>query len=92
MKQIYLLSLLSFLFIRISAQDSLSLGINDSTSLPVENVKQKLAGLGAITEINAADFNKGAIFSPMQLIQGKVPGLIIFKWVLLYSSYFYSIE
>jgi len=26
-------------------------------------------------KVNFNDFNKGAIFSPLQLIQGKVPGL-----------------
>ena len=33
----------------------------------------------AVTSIKAEDFNKGAITSPAQLLQGKVPGLIIAK-------------
>lgn len=33
----------------------------------------------AVTTIKAEDFNKGAITSPAQLLQGKVPGLIIAK-------------
>jgi hypothetical protein len=28
-------------------------------------------------KVNSNDFNKGAIFSPLQLIQGKVPGFAI---------------
>ncbi|MDZ4709234.1 MAG: SusC/RagA family TonB-linked outer membrane protein [Saprospiraceae bacterium] len=33
----------------------------------------------AVSSIKAEDFNKGAITSPAQLLQGKVPGLIIAK-------------
>jgi TonB-linked SusC/RagA family outer membrane protein len=79
MKQIYFLSLLAFFFNNISAQDSLSLKFNDSISLSIKEVKDKMASLGAVTEIKADDFNKGAIFSPMQLIQGKVPGFAIMR-------------
>jgi TonB-linked SusC/RagA family outer membrane protein len=36
---------------------------------------QESARLGAITAIEAADFNQGNIFDPYALIQGRVPGL-----------------
>lgn len=79
MKQIKFLILFIFFLNKILAQDSLNLKTSDSTSLSFIEVKYKAAILGAVTEIETDDFNKGAIFSPMQLIQGKVPGLAIMR-------------
>ncbi len=40
-------------------------------------VTRKTDVTSAITSVKEKDFNKGAVISPMSLVQGKVPGLVI---------------
>lgn len=80
MTQIYFLSLFAFFLNNISAQDSLSLKPDDSTSLSVKEVKDKMASLGAVTEINADDFNKGAIFFTYATYPGKGAGFCFYAY------------
>jgi TonB-linked SusC/RagA family outer membrane protein len=78
MKQILLSTLLSFVaYNYCSSQGERS--IENSDSVLTENISQKgnLQSPGAASIYTSDDFNRGVIFTPMQLIQGKVPGMAI---------------
>ncbi len=83
-------SILVFSFIGYLPQEA-PVGHKTSLSIILEEDRRKLdevvvIGYGAvrktdvtsaITSVSEKDFNRGAVVSPMQLIQGKVPGLVI---------------
>lgn len=78
MKQFLIFSFILVIYVNSSfaqeIKDSLKTDSIGSVILnkPIRNV---LAGYAS--KIDYDDFNKGAIFSPMQLIQGKVPGFVV---------------
>ncbi len=81
------------LVVSLVGYESQEVSLGSSSSLTISMVRSEKAiedvvviGYGvtrktdvtsAITSIKEKDFNKGAVISPMSLIQGKVPGLVI---------------
>ncbi|HEX7845975.1 MAG TPA: SusC/RagA family TonB-linked outer membrane protein, partial [Chitinophagaceae bacterium] len=81
---------LSFSFVGYKEQTVAigSSGIVNVSLEPVEKLADEVVVIGygvarktdvtsAISSIKEKDFNKGAIISPMSLVQGKVPGLVV---------------